>query len=80
MDPVIEGRRYMTFPLDSVYPAYAKQKGFEPTSVTMKDGLKGYWIGDPKSEDVLIWFHGLNSLSQLPSHPLFPALFRRLSG
>ena len=56
--------RYFIPPLDSVYPAYAKQKGFKPESVSMRDGLMGYWIGDPGSEDVMIWFHGLVPLFQ----------------
>lgn len=56
-------------PLDSVYPAFAKQSGFKPESVGMRGGLKGYWIGDPESEDVMIWFHGL-----LPIYKFPPAL------
>lgn len=62
----------MTPPVDSTYPAYAKEKGFEPEIVTMPSGMKGYWIGDSKSEDVVIWFHGSDFLRRLC---LFHAVF-----
>lgn len=62
---VTEWSRYITAPVESTYPAYAKQKGFEPQSETFRSGMKAYWIGDPKSEDVIIWYHGKVSFVSL---------------
>ncbi|KAK4695550.1 hypothetical protein P7C71_g2233, partial [Lecanoromycetidae sp. Uapishka_2] len=44
--------------LEEVYLAFAKDQGFEPKNITLSDGNKAYWIGDPSAEKVILWFHG----------------------
>ena len=44
--------------LDEIYPAFAKEKGFKPEHITLADGTKAYWIGNPSAETTIIWFHG----------------------
>ena len=61
-----EHYRYINPTFDSVYPAYAQKTGFVPEIVTMKDGTKAYWVGNSKSEDVVIWYHGSQPSCQRP--------------
>lgn len=40
------------------YIAHAKKNGFEPKWESLPSGLKAYWIGDPKAEKTMVFFHG----------------------
>lgn len=44
--------------VEELYMAFAKQEGFTPESITCPDGTKAFWIGSPKADKVVIWFHG----------------------
>lgn len=58
--------------LDVAYPAFAKERGFIPKDVTLPDGTKAYWLGDPSAEKVIIWFHGGGyNLPPGPGHLIF---------
>ncbi len=62
-------RRAITPTLDEAYFAYAKKQGFQPKDITLTDGTKAYWIGDPSAEKVILWFHGGGySLPPDPAH------------
>ena len=50
--------QYVATGLDDLYYPFAKKEGFEPKSITLEDGTKAYWLGDPDAKNVLIYFHG----------------------
>ncbi|KAF1961787.1 alpha/beta hydrolase fold protein [Byssothecium circinans] len=41
-----------------VYEAFAKAKGFKPTSTHLIEDATAHWIGSPDAERILIVFHG----------------------
>ncbi|KAL2038135.1 hypothetical protein N7G274_009082 [Stereocaulon virgatum] len=58
--------------LDEAYPAYAKKEGFKPQNITLTDGTKAYWIGNPSADKVLLWFNGGGyALPPNPAHFTF---------
>lgn len=50
--------QYLARGNDIIYNAYAKEKGFAPEVLTMEDGTKAHWVGNSKSKNILIWYHG----------------------
>jgi hypothetical protein len=43
---------------DEAYKAFAKAKGFKPTSTNLVEGATAHWIGSPDAERILVVFHG----------------------
>lgn len=43
---------------EQTYLDVAKQRGFQPDTLVLKDGLKAHWIGPKNAERVLLYFHG----------------------
>jgi hypothetical protein len=52
-------------PTNIVYKLEAKSSKMDQLTIELPHGAKGHWIGNPKAEHVLIWYHG-----QLPSKPV----------
>ena len=45
-------------PFSTVYEQFCKAKGITPNIVTLKSGIKGFWVGDPAAKTVVIYYHG----------------------
>jgi hypothetical protein len=54
--------RYIFPPTNVVYEDFAKQRGFEPDTVKLEHGGLGHWIGDKTAGDVVVYFHGKESV------------------
>ena len=42
----------------TAYQAYCKQKSLETVVVDLPEGAKGFWLGNPKAKEVLVYIHG----------------------
>ncbi|TVY86225.1 ATP-dependent RNA helicase, partial [Lachnellula willkommii] len=51
-------QHYISAPTDDNYIIACKKRGVQPNSITLEDGTRANWIGDPTAEKVLINFHG----------------------
>ncbi|KAJ3493920.1 hypothetical protein NLG97_g4415 [Lecanicillium saksenae] len=43
---------------DQVYASYARRAKGKTQIVQLPSGASGYWIGDSKAKNVIVWFHG----------------------
>lgn len=50
--------QYIGPPFSTVYEQWCKAKGITPNIVTLKSGVKAFWIGDPQAKNVVIYYHG----------------------
>ncbi|KIY00489.1 uncharacterized protein Z520_04174 [Fonsecaea multimorphosa CBS 102226] len=51
--------QYIGEPFSKVYEKWCKGAGIEPAFVTLKSGVKAFWVGDPKTAKyVCVYFHG----------------------
>ncbi|PVH99806.1 alpha/beta-hydrolase [Periconia macrospinosa] len=48
----------MSASTDEAYTAFAKTKGFKPTSIKLPEDAMAHWIGSPDAERILVVFHG----------------------
>jgi hypothetical protein len=56
--------RWVGGSFSSVYEKYCKQINVEPQFVTLKSGVKAFWLGDPKTAKyVCCYFHGMDAPS-----------------
>ncbi|TVY17975.1 Steryl acetyl hydrolase 1 [Lachnellula arida] len=51
-------QHYISAPTDDNYITACKKRGVQPNSITLEDGTRANWIGDPTAEKLLINFHG----------------------
>ena len=56
-------RRIVAPPVDKVYADFAKEKGFKPETLVLSNGTEAYWFGNKNAEKVVVWFHGVFTLS-----------------
>lgn len=41
----------------------------KPVTVSLAEGSIGNWVGDPKADHVLVWFHGALTVPAMYIHP-----------
>lgn len=52
-------------PSNKIYERYVKKVGVKPQSVDLGHGALGHWVGDRDATNVLIWFHGKQSIQNV---------------
>ena len=50
--------RYIAPPFQTAYKNYCKVQNVEPDIVTLKSGIKAFWMGEKSASNVCIYFHG----------------------
>jgi hypothetical protein len=50
--------RYVAPPFQAVYEKYCKAHNVEPDIVTLKSGVKAFWVGEKTASNICIYFHG----------------------
>ncbi|PWY69450.1 lipase/thioesterase family protein [Aspergillus eucalypticola CBS 122712] len=56
---------------DQNYERYVRKHKLPSNTVDLGDGALGHWIGDPKADNILIWYHGI-FIPSFPFHRPFP--------
>ncbi|EON69714.1 hypothetical protein W97_08974 [Coniosporium apollinis CBS 100218] len=54
----IPEQKYLYPPTTATYLQVAKEKGFQPDSVVLPDGIQAHWLGPRSKEKVIVYFHG----------------------
>lgn len=54
----IPEQKYLYPPTTVTYLQVAKEKGFQPDSVVLPDGIQAHWLGPRSKEKVIVYFHG----------------------
>jgi hypothetical protein len=52
--------RYIGGPFSKIYEKWCKDNNFNPEFVTLKSGVKAFWVGDPKTAKyICCYYHGM---------------------
>ena len=52
--------RYIGEPFHKIYEKWCHGKGIQPELVTLKSGIKAFWMGDHKTAKyIMIYYHGI---------------------
>jgi hypothetical protein len=62
--------RYVLPKFRQCYEKFCKEKSVKPNIVTFKSGFEAFWMGNPDSKYVFIYFHGKLWIdpTSIPSH------------
>ncbi|RMZ77564.1 hypothetical protein DV737_g4290, partial [Chaetothyriales sp. CBS 132003] len=64
--------QYISAPFSQIYEVWCKKNNVTPNKVLLNTGTEAFWVGDPKAEYVVIYYHGGGfSLDGGPEHIAF---------